>query len=261
MSMTIPSPSWLRLEGAANARVVVPGVLLRSDNLQSLTKPDIRLLVDGERLEVVIDLRTDVELELEGPGPITTEPGVRIEHRSLYPDSGGHTDLELGTINPWRRGHDHELLDEQPVVRAYMSYLLRRPDSVVAAIRAVAVSGGAVLVHCAAGKDRTGVVVALALDAAGVDRSAIVRDYLATRERIEAIMARLVASSTYRAELEGHDPQSHAPVPGTIERLLDLVDDRLGGAVAWLAANGISDAELERLRDRLAPARTNASLR
>ena len=43
----------------------------------------------------------------------------------------------------------------------------------------VATARGAVLVHCAAGKDRTGVVVALALDAAGVDRETIVSDYLA----------------------------------------------------------------------------------
>jgi protein-tyrosine phosphatase len=259
--MTIPTPRWLPLEGAANARVVVPRVLLRSDNLQSLTERDIRLLVDEERLEVVIDLRTDVEVGLEGPGPMTAEAGVRIEHRSLYPDSGGRTDLEVGTIRPWHQPHDHELLDEQPVVRAYMSYLLRRPDSIVAAIRAIALAEGAVLVHCAAGKDRTGVVVALALDAAGVDRTVIARDYLVTRDRIEAIMARLLSSPTYRAELEGHDPHSHAPVPGTIDRLLDLVDDRLGGSVPWLAANGLGDAELERLQGRLAPARTSAQLR
>ena len=77
-------------------------------------------------------------------------------------------------------------------------------------------------------------VVALALDAAGVDRDTIVSDYLATRERIEAIMARLMSSSTYRAELEGHDPQHHAPVPGTMERLLEIVDRALrwAGGVA-----------------------------
>ena len=103
-------------------------------------------------------------------------------------------------------------------MRAYMSYLRRRPDSIVGSVRAIARADGAVLVHCAAGKDRTGVVVALALDAAGVDRDAIVGDYLASRERIEAIVARLVSSSTYRPELEGHDPQEHAPLPGTMER-------------------------------------------
>ena len=109
--------------------------------------------------------------------------------------------------------------------------------------------------HCAAGKDRTGVVVALALDAAGIDRELIVADYLATAERIEAIMDRLVASPTYRAELEGHDPQRHAPVPGTMERVLALVDQHFGGAAAWLTAHGLAAADLHRLTERLAPLR------
>jgi protein-tyrosine phosphatase len=247
-------PRWIALDGAANARAVVPGVLLRADNLQSLSARDVRLLVEKEGLEVVLDLRTDREVELEGPGPMTAEPAVRIEHRSLYPDSGGNTDLDADTVRPWGSADEDELPGEAPVVRAYVSYLRRRPDSVVASVRAIARADGAVLVHCAAGKDRTGVVVAVALDAAGVDRDTIVGDYLATAERIDAIIARLVRSPTYRAELEGHDPQKHAPVPGTMERFLGLVDERLGGSVAWLSAHGLGDGDVEILRRRLAPA-------
>jgi protein-tyrosine phosphatase len=245
------TPSWIALDGAVNARVVVPRVLLRADNLQSLSARDVRVLVDEERLAVVVDLRSDVEVELEGPGPLTAEVAVRIEHRSLYPDSGGNTDLETDTIRPWGPSDERETRDETPVVQAYMSYLRRRPDSVVGTVRTIARAHGAVLVHCAAGKDRTGVLVALALDAAGVDRETIIGDYLATGQRIDAIVARLVSSSTYRAELEGHDPQQHAPIVGTMERVLELVDERFGGSAAWLAAHGLGDDDLERLRCRL----------
>jgi protein-tyrosine phosphatase len=254
MSAESRSPHWLNLDGAVNARAVVPRVLLRADNLQALSASDVRLLVQEEGLEVVLDLRTDVEVELEGPGPMTAEPRVRIEHRSLYPDSGGNTDLDAETVQPWGPAHEDESPHEPPVVRAYMSYLRRRPDSIVGSVRAIARADGAVLVHCAAGKDRTGVVVALALDAARVDRDTIVADYLATGERIDAIMARLVSSSTYRPELEGHDAQEHAPIPGTMERVLELVDERFGGSVAWLSAHGLDVADLEGLRRRLAPA-------
>jgi protein-tyrosine phosphatase len=245
--------SWIALDGAVNARAVVPGVLLRADNLQSLSAEDVRVLIDQQGLEVVVDLRTDVEVELEGPGPLTTEDAVRIEHRSLYPDSGGNTDLDADTVKPWGPADENESADESPTVRAYMSYLSRRPDSVVGAVRTIARADGAVLLHCAAGKDRTGVLVALALDAAGVDRNRIVGDYLATGQRIDAILARLVSSSTYRAELEGHDPQQHAPALGTMERVLELVDQRFGGSAAWLSAHGLSDLDLQRLRRRLAP--------
>jgi protein-tyrosine phosphatase len=252
--------NWIALEGAVNARAVVPGVLLRADNLQSLSARDVRLLVEDEALEVVLDLRTDVEVELEGPGPIMGAPAVRIEHRSLHPDSGGNTDLDAGTVRPWGSPEEDGWPDEPPVVRAYMSYLRRRPDSIVGSVRAIARADGAVLVHCAAGKDRTGVVVALALDAAGVDRGVIVDDYLASGERIEAIMTRLTSSSTYRAELEGDDAQKHAPTRGTMERVLELVDERFGGSLAWLSAHGLGDPDVERLGRRLAPARAGSRL-
>jgi protein-tyrosine phosphatase len=255
VSLANGTARWIALDGAANARVVVPGVLLRADNLQSLTTRDVRRLVEQEGLELVLDLRTDVEVELEGPGPLASEPRVRIEHRSLYPDSAANTKINAETIKPWGDHDEHELPDEPPVIQAYMSYLSRRPDSIVASVRAIARSHGAVLVHCAAGKDRTGVVVALALDAARIDTATIAADYLATGERIDAILARLVSSTTYRAELEGHNAQRHAPVPGTIERLLKLVDQRLGGSVAWLTAHGLDNPDLQQLRHRLAPAR------
>jgi hypothetical protein len=244
------TPRWLALDGAANARAVVPGVLLRADNLQSLTPGDVRLLVEQHALEVVVDLRTDTEVELEGPGPLTAEPVVRIEHRSLYPDSGGNTDLDAA-VKPWGSEAQDEWAAETPLVRAYMSYLRRRPDSIVASIRAIAHADGAVLVHCAAGKDRTGVVVALALDAAGVDRDLIVSDYAATAERVDAILARLLASPTYRSELEGGDPRAHDPHPEIMERFFELVDGQLGGSVPWLSSHGLGDEDLVRLRRRL----------
>lgn len=251
MSAMTYTPRWITLDGAVNARAVVPGVLLRADNLQSLSAEDVRALVDEHALEVVIDLRTDVEVKVEGSGPMSAERGVRIELRSLYPDSDGHTDLDAGTVKPWEARNEEESPDERPVVRAYMGYLRRRPDSIVGAVRAIACARSAVLVHCAAGKDRTGVVVALALDAAGVDRATIIADYLATAQRIDAIVARLLSSPLYRDELEGRHSRHHAPVPGTIERVLELVDERHGGSAAWLLANGLDESDLRGLRRRL----------
>lgn len=253
MSIANGRPQWLTLDGAVNARVVVPGVLLRSDNLQSLSATDIRQLVDDQDLEVVLDLRTHFEVRSEGPGPMTAEPGVRIDHLSLYPDAADDDSFARAT-RPADSPFKEDLPGETPTVRAYLSYLDLRPDSLAAAVRTIAHTDGAVLVHCAAGKDRTGVVVALSLAAAGVDRAAIVADYMASSERIEAILRRLAASPTYEEEMSDAKPASQAPVQDTMGRVLEIIDERYGGPAAWLASAGLSDADLEALRRRLSTA-------
>jgi protein-tyrosine phosphatase len=254
MTTTDYSPQWIELDGAVNARTVVPGVLLRSDNLQGLSERDVRELVEQHQLELVLDLRTGNELRLEGPGPMTREARVRIEHRSLYPEHG-NTDVDIyDAVKPWGSEGVSEYPDERPTVRAYMGYLTRRPDSVTESVRAIAKTDGAVLVHCAAGKDRTGVVVAIALDAAGWDRDVIVADFLASTERIDQILARLLGSETYRADIEANASGQHAPIPGVMERVLELIDERSGSSSEWLKENGLDDAELELLRKRLTPA-------
>jgi protein-tyrosine phosphatase len=211
------------------------------------------LLSAEHRLEVVVDLRSDVEVTLEGPGPLVAHDAVRIEHRSLYPDSDGQTDVALAAVQPWFSdlGDDHA--DESRVVRAYLQYLDRRPDSIVGAIRTIAAAPGAILVHCAAGKDRTGIVVAMALDAAGVSRSVILEDYLATGERMDLIIDRLLSSETYRTQMLGADRDELTPKPASLERVLELLDERFGGAVGWLREHGLTDDELDALRRRLGP--------
>jgi protein tyrosine/serine phosphatase len=248
---------WLELEGCANARVLVDGVLLRSDNLQDLTAADVATLVEAEGLTDVVDLRTGAEVALEGPHALTRDERVRIEHRSLYPETGGHTDIDADVLAIWGDRKGADLPDESPTVQAYVGYLERRPDSVVGALRDLAGAQGATLVHCAAGKDRTGMVVMLALLVGGFHRDQVVADYLLTRERIEAIVERLASSATYRDEIRTRDPQAHAPRPGTMERVLELIDARHGGAEAYLRNHGMDAAELAALRARLDGARVS----
>jgi protein tyrosine/serine phosphatase len=269
-------PRWLPLEGAANARDLgglptdgdaetAPQRLLRSDNLQDLTPADVRVLVDDVGLRTVVDLRTDVEVELEGPGPLTREPQVEIRHLSLFPESGGRTDVDADATLPWQAdGEDARRGSALPgtppgeppqpgsrAVAFYLGYLRDRPDNVVAALRAVAESAGAAVVHCAAGKDRTGVVVALALSVAGVPRERIVADYAATADRIEPLLARLRASDTYREDLDSRPDDSHRPRPEAMQRFLAHLDEQYGGPLGWLATAGFGPEDVARLRSRL----------
>ena len=112
-------------------------------------------------------------------------------------------------------------------------------------------STGATVVHCAAGKDRTGTVVALALDAAGVPHDAIVEDYALTAERIERIIARLMPRELYGNALKKQSVADQSPRPETMQTILDTVQSEFGGATGWLTQQGWSTADIERLRARL----------
>jgi hypothetical protein len=101
--------------------------------------------------------------------------------------------------------------------------------------------------------------IALALDAGGVHRDVIVSDYAATGERVDAILARLLASPTYRDELAGGDPRAHDPHPEVMQRFFELVDAHLGGSVPWLSNHGLSGEDLNRLRRRLSARRAGAA--
>jgi protein-tyrosine phosphatase len=253
----------VELEGAANARDLgglprtdggdtARGVLLRADNLQALTPGDVRHLVDDLGVRLVVDLRTAVEVELEGPGPLVRDGRAEVRHRSLYPEAGERTDIDVGVVFPWRAGAAGEDASESPAVRAYLGYLRDRPDSIVAALRDAASADGATILHCAAGKDRTGVVAALALALAGVRRDAIVADYVATADRLEPLVARLRASTTYGDDLRGRTLDSHRPRAETMERFLAVLDERHDGPAGWLARHGFRDADAAALRERLA---------
>jgi protein tyrosine/serine phosphatase len=260
------APLWIDLEGAVNVRdvggiplagggAIAGGRLLRSDNLQDLTPADVDRLVEDHGLRAVIDLRTGVEVRLEGPGPLLSDDRVVVAHHSLYPEAGARTDaIQADTIVPWQNGvHGADMPGETPTVRTYFGYLERRPDSIVAALRTIAEppGGGAALVHCAAGKDRTGLVVALALEVAGADRAAVVADYARTSERIDAIVARLASSPTYADDMVTDDPQHHAARPESMARILALLDERHGSPAGWLREHGLEDEALAALRARL----------
>ena len=124
---------------------------------------------------------------------------------------------------PWIAARDRTG-EETPAVAAYLGYLRDRPDSILGALRDIAHAPGATVVHCAAGKDRTGVVCMLALAVAGATREAIVADFLATGDRIAPLMTRLRRSPTYGPDLRGRADEAHAPRPETIARVLDVLD-------------------------------------
>ena len=105
--------------------------------------------------------------------------------------------------------------------------------------------------HCAAGKDRTGTVVALLLDAVGVEHEAIIEDYVSTAGRLERIIGRLMSTQTYAPALRLQVIEDQLPRPESMTTILEGVRADHGSGANWLRAHGWTDDEVQGLRARL----------
>lgn len=250
------------------------GRLLRSDNLQGLTAADVARLLDL-RVSDVIDLRSTYEVHHEGPGPLVGDPRVRIHHYSFIPEKYDQnevndtddvlpdTSTEAADIRRDRRGQELPgralpFAGYRPSIRVpdrfastYLSFLNERPESVLSALRAIAYAPGAALVHCAAGKDRTGTAVALSLVLAGAQPGAVIEDYAASSERMQLIVDRLIGSETYRENLSGRPLESHMTRPETMQAFLEYAQSEHGGVEPMLGRMGWSEADTAAMRGKL----------
>ncbi|MDF9277128.1 tyrosine-protein phosphatase [Arthrobacter sp. EH-1B-1] len=127
----------------------------------------------------------------------------------------------------------------------YLENLRRWPEKIAAVVRAVAESEGAVVVHCAAGRDRTGMVTAVLLTLAGVDHEHIADDYaLAVHGINEHHLGQETPHETPKSPEELHDWVMH-----TRAHLLELLDGL--DAEAYLRDAGLSQGELDAVRAKL----------
>jgi protein-tyrosine phosphatase len=254
--------TWIDLEGAVNVRdlgglpatdggATVAGRLLRSENLQELTPGDIARLVSEIGLTTVVDLRSTNELTIEGPAPLDAVEGVRHAHHPVLTEFIDVSDTVKAALLLDAAEADRGRYPDDHMCGHYLGYLENRPDQVVAALRSIATAPGAAIVHCAAGKDRTGVIVALALTAAGVEPEAVVADYAASNDRLEAVIARLSRSKMYAGGVAKVPVRAHAPRAETMKAFLEQLDARYGGMEAWAAANGLNADDLSQLRAKL----------
>jgi len=133
----------------------------------------------------------------------------------------------------------------------YLEMLDARPDLFAVALGSMADAGpGAVVVHCAAGKDRTGLVVALALSVAGADRETVAADYAVTGKRLAPYVEKYLATIDDERQREFWRGHQATPVEFMLD-VLDHLDREHGGVEAYLRAGGLTGEQLSALRERL----------
>jgi protein-tyrosine phosphatase len=217
------------------------GVIVRADNVRALTSDGWAALA-AYGIARIVDLRWRQELDEDPPGGVPPD-GVEIRHMPV-----------LGSD---RRQDRHERftrlaaeVDDGATFtrRLYGEYLEEFPEAFAAAVDAIATAPGPVLLHCTAGKDRTGIVAALILRIVGVGIPAVADDYALTD-----------ASRLLRGGLSDGMPADQvraltflyaAPRSGMAALLAD-VDARYGSAAGYLTRAGLDPAAADTLRRRL----------
>jgi hypothetical protein len=134
----------------------------------------------------------------------------------------------------------------------YLWYLSGGRQALVDALILLAEPANLPLVfHCAAGKDRTGVLAALVLDIVGVDPDLIVSDYLITADRMELILGRYRADPDVAARMERVPGYRFEVQAQSMERFLAGLHHRFGGGREWAAAAGVPPEVMGRMEGLL----------
>jgi protein-tyrosine phosphatase len=223
--------------GTVNFRSVGPvdhvrlGVIWRSDGLADLG-PEGRAALSDLGIRTVLDLRQTIEQE-------------------QHPDDLGDLDITHVSEPVIGRGIDVESI--VGVEDLYVMIIEQRGDRLASAVRALAAPDALpAVVHCAAGKDRTGLVAALILSIAGVPDDVIAVDYARTAEllvgeALEEVHRRAIEAGLTEQRMAA---AMTAPVAAMTKTLAHFTDAH-GGTVAFLRAHGVTDEELDRLRAAL----------
>lgn len=246
--MSNPANGW---DGAANLRdlgglpladggTTAPGRVWRSGAPEPMTSTGwAEALAAG--LTTVVDLRNAAEIaQAHDPAPEAVRPAVLVTHRTPTEDPGDPHFLE--TCGPWL---DHP--------RSYAPNTAMYPHLLGAVFRALADAPGPVLVHCSAGRDRTGMVTALLLSLAGVEHQAIADDY---EQAFRGATDRGgIAYDVERGAWVQHPGETWTTAQVDVrvrERRAALLEWLAGlDPVAYLRYAGLDGRRLTNLRDRL----------
>jgi protein-tyrosine phosphatase len=216
------------------------GAIVRADSIRQLSDEGWTALVEYG-IRTIVDLRLHEELEADPP----RELPVDVVHVSLFGTPDRSYWREIDAIGA---AAANEVAATRDV---YLRLIEDNREQAATAIRAVAgAPDGGVLIHCQAGKDRTGLVTALLLRLAGVGHAEIGVDYSLSAESLASVLDDWVAEADEEAERERRRRQSATPAD-SMRNVLQELERRYGGVAEFLRAGGATDDDLARARARL----------
>jgi protein-tyrosine phosphatase len=219
------------------------GAVVRADSVRQLSDDGWRALVD-HGVRTVVDLRGDHELAEDPPAEVP----VDVVHVPFMEAS----EAEWQDIEEEIDAAVAAAPDVATATRdVYLIFLEHFRSNVAASVRAVAdAPAGAVVIHCAGGKDRTGLLSAFLLHLAGVDNQTVADDYALSEERLRPRHEAWFAAAESEEELARLRRVAQTPAASMVGVFGEL-DRRYGGVESYLRAAGVTDEELELVRARL----------
>nr|WP_239092210.1 tyrosine-protein phosphatase [Streptomyces sp. SID14478] len=236
-----------------DGRRVRPGVLYRSGHLAHATAEDAAFLA-GLGLHTVFDFRNAADQRLEGAD--IELPGVRNVNLPLTDPADGAEFWQMvrdGDIAQLR-----SLLSEgraaDRMITSYRSIITERTAEHSKVLHALAEDSVPALMHCAAGKDRAGLSIAVTLLAVGVERDAIETDYLESNAKHRRYKVRRSGTSddAYSPEvMELLSPLFDARA-AYLHAAFETIEQTWGSTDRYLEEGlALTAAERDRLRERL----------
>ncbi len=215
------------------------GIVYRSAALAQLDPTGVAAL---EKLGVteVFDLRGELEISRDGKDQVPDSVQVTV--------APFHPEEDEAAVHELQEGAPATLVER---VIAYYSAIPVQPPAqaaVAGLLRTIADGAGGVLVHCAAGKDRTGWAIATVLTAAGADRDAVLADYLLSNAAIDSLRAWL---QEHYGDAFDTSSQVLGVDPSYLQAAWDSMDRNFSSFDGYLAAIGIDADVVRRVRRRL----------
>ncbi|MEW2625396.1 tyrosine-protein phosphatase [Streptomyces sp. NPDC048106] len=229
------------------------GVLFRSGHLAHATDEDAAFL-SSLGLHTIFDFRNAADQKLEGPD--VALPGVRNVNLPLSDPADGAEFWKM--VRDGDLGELRAILDDGKaaarMVASYRSTVRNRTSEHSRVLHAIAEDSVPALMHCAAGKDRAGISIAVTLLAVGVERDAIVADYLESnaKHRRYKVQRSGSAHSAYTPEvMELLSPLFDARAE-YLAAAFDSIEETWGGVDPYLERGlRLTPETRERLRARL----------
>ncbi len=207
------------------------GLLVRSDNVSYLTQEGVQAMWEFG-VTHVIDLRSQSEID-RFPSPFAApDYGPEYIHRPLVDDS---LFAEINGV--------------PSLAHRYIVMIERRQEAIARIFEAIAQVDGPVVFHCYAGKDRTGLVAAMALALAGVHADAIAADYAETDQHLASRYEEWLSAAPPE-RVDAMRDELRCP-PEWILGVLEHLDQKWGGVAPYLVAGGLTPADAERVREKL----------